>query len=716
MNVIYPILHLPDVVDIGYQTENGVREIGFNVKPWLDAWDGLELAVYPTRPGETAAYPAADVQLVGSVLYWRPNDADTAIPGDGTVEVVGITADKRKLSGACKTVCKATTLATTTEPPEGIKPYYDGIIEAAAEVKQAAEDVQGVIDAGESGVYLVRATPDPDFRNFPRSDRTQEEIRAAVAAGKTVLMVYTVLENGYSAAIDARVMTYVGEVEDSNGNLCPTFDGYIENNNDGIPYYYQTFVQSSGIVGRRGSVLRAATKRPLKLTGAVEATFDGREEVTVDIPADVLIVTVTNTDGVYTADHTYAEIEAAVKGKAVVLLCDGKVYTYSALEADGHAFYSFRMSGSQDSLAEILYYRVAIDYGGNVAVSGRMEAATPNPWGLFFHGAVEAHYDGRDQVHITIPEGGGGGVSDPGTAHQMLVSDADGKAVWTDLLAYKTTGTVECLSETELMGDDDDGDGVNDAFYLFTPWNVDPFVGGKHVVTYNGAAYECEGVAVPDMPDGCVTLGNLSLLGLEGGNADAPFAMVCCPNALGPEFGTYGMLANIDGATSVTLSITGEATTIKRIDPEFLPPQITLTIGDDGTVTSDTDFATAWAMTAAQLQAAITVKDTGFYYALGATRRQGALVATKYENTVSGQLVQHIQVQWQEIIGDTSDMQMDTSTKWLLWDAGGISAGGTLIPGLPLKIGLQSGMYLRYNGERWIGVDIDQLKADLGLS
>ena len=699
MNVIYPILHLPDAIDIGYQTENGVREIGFNVKPWLDAWDGLELAVYPTRPGEAAAYPAADVELVGSVLYWRPNDADTAIPGEGTVEVVGITADKRKLSGACKTVCKATTLATTTEPPEGIKPYYDGIINAAAEVKQAAEGVQGVIDAGESGIYLVRATPDPDFYNAPRADRTQEEIRAAVAAGKTVLMVYTALENAYSAAIDARVMTYRGEREDSNGNLCPTFDGYVEDNSDGIPYYYQAYVQSSGIVGRRGNVLRAATKRPLTLTGAVEATYDGREEVAVEVPdvmtvriagiasgvacshtkeeikaavaagktcllidangcvytytgegtdytqnpaeegcpqfsahfgvqsagvfawtvlvrgngtvfvssseglktltikqgdttsdyngskkvtvniPDLYIVTVTQADGVYTADRTYAEIGEAVKSKVCLLLHEGKTYRCSGLEWDGYAFYAFRASDPADTVAAIIYNRFAINHDNSVTYTPREEARTPNPVGLYFHGAVEAHYDGSRMVHVDIPEGGSGGVSDPGTAHQMLVSDADGKAVWTDRTHYEDVSAGTVLAETTAALDSSDGIPTG---FLGDAVST-PVVGETYTVMFNGTAYET--VCKLFEEDGealAYVFGNMELL-MGGESTGEPFiAMVFTPETQAETEGITVVLCDLTGfldgsgtmATEMTISITGPIKDLKTLDEQYIPSTI----------------------------------------------------------------------------------------------------------------------------------------------
>lgn len=144
--MIYPIRHLPQVIPIGVQTESGVEAVGFDVKAWLDEFDGLDLTVWPTRPGESAAYPAADVELVGTVLYWHPNGADTAIGGVGKVEVLGLTADRRKLSGWCDTMVRATSLATTQEPPEAARPWVDEVLTAADEAKKQADRAKEIVD------------------------------------------------------------------------------------------------------------------------------------------------------------------------------------------------------------------------------------------------------------------------------------------------------------------------------------------------------------------------------------------------------------------------------------------------------------------------------------------------------------------------------------------------------------------------------------------
>jgi hypothetical protein len=118
-------------------------------------------------------------------------------------------------------------------------------------------------------------------------------------------------------------------------------------------------------------------------------------------------------------------------------------------------------------------------------------------------------------------------------------------------------GMHTILAEQTLPGEDDDGDGVNDNFYVTGAWDTVPAVGSAYDVYYNGTKYTCEAVAMPEdaaLAPGAMVMGNLAVMGLDGfvGNPDAPFMMVCLPE---PMDGIVGMLMPTDGATAVTLSI-----------------------------------------------------------------------------------------------------------------------------------------------------------------
>jgi hypothetical protein len=185
-----------------------------------------------------------------------------------------------------------------------------------------------------------------------------------------------------------------------------------------------------------------------------------------------------------------------------------------------------------------------------------------------------------------LPEGiGGAGLPETADPLKQLVTDADGNVAWEDRLAYKYTATGEVvnLEETTLTGEDEDGDGTTDGFYLVTPWAVDIEAGKTYNVNFNSTTCECKAIdgrtIEPETAAGMLYMGNLAALGaegIEGSNPDAPFVLVAVNNgtAESETGGMYGMLVPLNGATSATLSVThtGETETIKTIDPEFLPP------------------------------------------------------------------------------------------------------------------------------------------------
>lgn len=150
--MIYSIRQLPRCIPIGVQTENGVEPVGFDLRAWLDVWDDIQVTIWPTRPGEAAAYPAAKTELVGTVLYWYPNEVDTAIAGTGKVELLGLTADRRKLSGWCDTMIRATSLAATQEPPDAARPWVDEVLGAAEEAKKQADRAEQIANDMSGGV------------------------------------------------------------------------------------------------------------------------------------------------------------------------------------------------------------------------------------------------------------------------------------------------------------------------------------------------------------------------------------------------------------------------------------------------------------------------------------------------------------------------------------------------------------------------------------
>ena len=291
--IIYPITHLPPVIDIGKQTEKGVTRIGFDVHEWLDDWPGMAFSVQPTRPGETESYFAAS-EMVGSVVFWLVGAVDTEKPGSGTVEVLGVTEDERKLSFMCRTAIANTNTATVAEIPEPNKPWVDRVILAADSAAKSATESEASADKAAASAkeaeesvqdfFVVTAAPKNEGVPVLYADKTQAEIREAVAAGKTCVLVYRTATTLVSVGT---VCPYFGEGKyDTDEAESPSFFAGVKyDTRYSLWYQYTAYVRADGHVGVSGKAIKNPTKSKLKFTGAVNAEYDGSEAVTVEIPA-----------------------------------------------------------------------------------------------------------------------------------------------------------------------------------------------------------------------------------------------------------------------------------------------------------------------------------------------------------------------------------------------------------------------------------------------
>lgn len=390
--MIYHINHLPQTIPVGVQTEQGVEDIGFDLKPWLAVFPDMVFTVWATRPGEEEAYPVNNQLMIGTVLYWHPDGFDTALYGTGRVEIVGVGDNQRKLSGFVDTAVRATSLSASKDPGENTVPWYEKIINAAMEI---AADV----DVGAGGLYIVTAKHPEGERYIQYADRTQEEIRAAVAAGKTCVLVDA----------DGRVYTHFGEEWHSNDEGdCPTFIAPSEYRRGTGIVYWCAQVLSNGLTSCNG-YNPARTPNPHKLTfsGASNAEYDGSEGVSVAIP-DVYIVKATQDENYKSwADRTQAEVRAAVKAGKVVLIVDhmGEVfhyvgeYSYDSPDGSSGNVPTF-FSDFEYSYGKLSYHRACILADGRVTYNGYSKIMTPTPYKLTIG---EQTYDGSEAVTVELP-------------------------------------------------------------------------------------------------------------------------------------------------------------------------------------------------------------------------------------------------------------------------------------------------------------------------
>ena len=160
----YDVVHLPEVITIGRQTETGVMDIRIDCLGWKVYWPTLSISLWVTPPGGWASYEAS-TYMDGNTLVWKVNASDTAVEGFGTMEVVGIAPGQKKLSSIAKTRVLHTTTVDTSDPPEAFESWMDKLNTVVSEAEAATDKANNAVgpvgpkgekgDKGDTGPYYI---------------------------------------------------------------------------------------------------------------------------------------------------------------------------------------------------------------------------------------------------------------------------------------------------------------------------------------------------------------------------------------------------------------------------------------------------------------------------------------------------------------------------------------------------------------------------------
>lgn len=413
--MILNLEHLPRVIPVGIQTESGVEEIGFDLSPWLTRWPGMTCAVWPTRPGESAAYPAANVEMVGNVLYWYPSSADTEKEGAGTVEVVGVVADKCKTTGPIDTLVKETSLDVTQETPEPIVPWFEELQKTGGIAQQGAADaaasaVEAAEKAAEAGQHAATAGQHSTNAGAQANAAKSHAEAAATSAENAEKAKQTAIDNADDAEEAAKsAQEWAGRAE--------------------------TFASNAGTAADAAATsAKEATESAKQAAAHEEAAISGMQGS--DGRGGLFLVTVNSEQ----ANRTQAEIREAVsEGKTCILTDDlGCTYTYlgktdywgDANEKNCPTFIRYERleNGIAQHEARVLSTgAVAIGYQNGYA-------KTPNPKMLTVaKGGETIKYNGSKDVTVDVPDvlivTVGAGFKSSHTDSQIVAALQAGKTV-----------------------------------------------------------------------------------------------------------------------------------------------------------------------------------------------------------------------------------------------------------------------------------------------
>lgn len=147
-------------------------------------------------------------------------------------------------------------------------------------------------------------------------------------------------------------------------------------------------------------------------------------------------------------------------------------------------------------------------------------------------------------------------------------------------------GMVEILPMTEAVFVDDVG---------FTiPTKIEGVESGKsYIVNYNGTEYNCVSQDFTMMP-GAVVLGDAGLMDGEPVTGE-PFLFLILPDEMFEQVGAGGQILTIDGAETVSVSISAVDETLHKVDPRLLPNDLVKDILIVNVATLDGDYKPATA-------------------------------------------------------------------------------------------------------------------------
>lgn len=557
--IIYPITHLPPVIDIGKQTEKGVTRIGFDVHEWLDDWPGMKFSVQPTRPGETESYFAAS-EMVGSVVFWLVGAVDTEKPGSGTVEVLGVTEDERKLSFMCRTSIANTNTATVAEVPEPNQPWVDQVIMAGetakADAKNAAHSAQEAVQAAsDAGQYSANA--DKQAASAAKSAASAGE--AMLAAAQSAEAAEKAKQTAISNADDAEKSA---QAADKSASDAAASADAAAKSAAAIPGTSAPFQQ---LVTDMDGVVKWEERLAYKINLMERTTYLPSDEWTYSDEGYAVGMSewaATVQEGVdYVVEYNGATYTCKAASDGVVIVLGGNGYPFELIYNPPSLPMIFPTDGSMPSSVEV------------------------------YKDEVVEHKKTIDPE--LLPEGIGGGAGLPETADPLkqLVTDEGGKVAWEDRLAYKYTSTqkgyINVYQDVEMVNQDGQ-------YMLLSPPASSPVAGETYTIIIGGNEYTSKCVGFSALADGqeAYVFGNTAIMGddspFENPVPGATYLLMLMP---GGSDGYYGMVVSADPVDTPVLTIRSteevETTTtnIKKVDKELLDvptPDMKAGVGEDG--------------------------------------------------------------------------------------------------------------------------------------
>ena len=146
--------HPGGIITLGRRGENNARQVVFDLSSWSAVYGAGTAQLIAQRAGDVSPYPVS-IEQTSDAAIWTVNSADTAVVGDGKVELLYTVDDVVVKSEIWQTSVLDALTDDTAEPPEAAAGWVEQVlaagaqaVDAAAAAEQAAARAESAVPAG----------------------------------------------------------------------------------------------------------------------------------------------------------------------------------------------------------------------------------------------------------------------------------------------------------------------------------------------------------------------------------------------------------------------------------------------------------------------------------------------------------------------------------------------------------------------------------------
>ena len=135
-------------IEIGRLGENQYTRVAFDISPYMAQYPNATYRLLNRRPNDALAYPVADMEVVGTNLYWNVSSADLTQKGVGSCEIVVLDGETVVKSIIFMTLIREALDDSGSAPP----PWDSWLTQFEQYAEEAQESAQAAADSAETAM------------------------------------------------------------------------------------------------------------------------------------------------------------------------------------------------------------------------------------------------------------------------------------------------------------------------------------------------------------------------------------------------------------------------------------------------------------------------------------------------------------------------------------------------------------------------------------